>query len=399
MSALIYRLLNHIQPAIPEFMKIGLLYPRSNAHPEMDVDFVDGIKTCLKQQIEKQEVQIVLESVGLGGAEKEVYEKVERLVRFEKADVIVAFIDLRVLPVLEPLIFASDKLMIVVNPGANYPLNWVAQPNIIHLNLQHAFLSWMTGAEAVSGNNQAAFTTTFYDCGYLHGSAMLKSFMAKGGQPMHNYVNNQAYNESFEINSLLSFLEQDKQTDKLLCVFDSLPASLFYSRLQDNGTAKDLELFVSPMMLQDKAVNGLADNKPFSVAGYLPWHQSDTREANLYFRSRFEAEAKRESSIFALLGWEAALVLKAILEQGTGNSAEAITGYLTETGIDTPRGLIKLDEETHHFIAPVIKCHIAKGANKVNMEWQEIQEGLWREFTALRNEGLSSGWTNTYLCY
>lgn len=380
-------------------MKLGLLYPRSKAYPEMDIDFVDGIKACLKQQVHNNEVQIILESVGLGGVEKEVYEKVERLIRFEKADVIIAFIDLKVLPILEPLIFASGKLMIVVNPGANYPPNWVGQSNIIHLNLQHAFLSWMAGAAAVSGNTQAAFTTTFYDCGYLHGSAMLKNFTARGGKPVHHYVNKQAYNDSFEIGSLLAFLEQDEQTDTLLCVFDSLPASLFYNRLQDTGRAKDLQLFVSPMMLQDNAVEGLAGNSQFSVAGYLPWHQSDTREANLHFTSGFEAEAKRKSSIFALLGWEAGLVVKAILGQGTEAGAEAITAHLIETGIETPRGLIKLDEETHHFIAPVVKCHIAKGSNKVNMDWQETQEALWREFTGLRNEGISSGWTNTYLCY
>ena len=124
-------------------MKIGILYPRSNAHPGMMMDFMDGIKTALKHQQLNDHVVLVSESTGLGGNEKEVYEKAEKLLVLEGVDILVAYIDLRVLEILKPLLYASGKLVLAVNPGANYPQNWVPQPNIINLTLQHSFLCWL----------------------------------------------------------------------------------------------------------------------------------------------------------------------------------------------------------------------------------------------------------------
>ncbi len=60
-------------------MKIGILYPRSNAHPAMMADFMDGIKTALKHAELHDHIQLFSESIGFGGNEKEVYEKAEKL--------------------------------------------------------------------------------------------------------------------------------------------------------------------------------------------------------------------------------------------------------------------------------------------------------------------------------
>ena len=126
-------------------MKIGVLYPRSKAHPGMMVDFMEGMKTALNYWQLTKSVQLITESIGFGGNEKEVYEKAEKILTLEDADILVAYIDLKVIPLIEPLLYSTGKLMIVVNPGANYPQNWVPQPNIIYLTLQHGFLCWLTG--------------------------------------------------------------------------------------------------------------------------------------------------------------------------------------------------------------------------------------------------------------
>ena len=60
-------------------MKIGVLCPRSKAHPDMMADFVDGIKSALKHYQFNNEVQLITESIGFGGNEKEVFEKAEKI--------------------------------------------------------------------------------------------------------------------------------------------------------------------------------------------------------------------------------------------------------------------------------------------------------------------------------
>lgn len=382
-------------------MKLGLLYPRSQAHPNIDIDFVDGVKTCLKEKGLTNEVQISMESVGFGGAEKEVYEKVEKLIRFDQVDMIVGFVDMKVLPLLEPLLFSSGKLMIVVNPGANYPQNWVPQPNIVHLTLQHAFLNWMTGGLAAEKEQaKGAFVTTFFDCGYLHTAAITKHFMKKGGTPVFNYVNRDKYDDSFHIQPLLDFLAANKETDRLLCTFDALPASLLYNRLNNLPDADALQLFVSPMMLEKEGLKELNNGFRFSVDGFLPWHPSLQHEANSHFQSYFEEHAKRPVSIFSLLGWEAGLIVEEIRSKNKGSyDAETIIASLAGEPVISPRGTLKLDAATNYFTAPAIRCHIEKGATSMSMKWLKHLENEWAAFSETEPESVSSGWTNTYLCY
>lgn len=382
-------------------MKVGVLYPRSSAHPNADIDFVDGMRSCLEDGGRARQMELKLEGVGFGGAEKEVYEKVERLLRMERVDIIVAFVDLKVTPLLEPLLFTSDKLMIVVNPGANYPLNWTPQSNIIYLTLHHAFLTWLAGGQAVrQSKTSAAMASTFYDCGYLHGATMMDNFVKRGGEPAYNYVNNQRYDDQFEISPLLHFLAENKDTRSLLCTFDAAPAALFYHRLNQNAEAGDLHLYVSPMMLEATALHALTEGLSFSIDGYSTWLPSQGGEANRHFRTVFEQQTGRAASIFALLGWEAALVVGALLgEDGKPLDTSSSVAALTDNPLSSPRGPLRLDKATHFFLSPVLHCHAARGARQLTIEsCQEVQEA-WQAFHTSVPDGVASGWTNTYLCY
>ena len=149
-------------------MNIGILLPRSNAHPSMGFDFYDGLRSCLDHNQLAAHFQITTENIGFGGNDKEVYEKAEKLLLINNADILIAYIDLKVVPILGPLMYSTGKLLLVVNPGANYPNNWLARPNILFLSLQHAFLCSLAGVIASrSVAKPAVMATTFYDCGYL----------------------------------------------------------------------------------------------------------------------------------------------------------------------------------------------------------------------------------------
>ena len=383
-------------------MKIGILYPRSSAHPGMMPDFMDGIRTLLQQEQLADQIQLLAESIGFGGNEKEVYEKAEKLLVLDNADVLVTYIDLRVLETIKPLMYASGKLVLVVNPGANYPANWVPQHNILNLTLQHSFLCWLSGKLAAqSQNTHAVLATSFYDCGYLHSAAIVKSFLKDDGKIMFNYVNNQRYDEAFEINQLTDYLASDKETNLLLCVFDSLPASLFYTRLNSYTDAGNLQLFVSPMMLEQTAVENLANDFKYTVNGYSSWLPSVENNTNRNFVESYFKQTKRVASAFSLLGWETGLILKEVFLQHPDNFNDGteIAGLLATLTFNSPRGEMKLDAETNYFIAPVYKCSIKKNTATAIIEPVEFAEKEWAAFVAMPSEGVSSGWTNTYLCY
>ncbi|MGF2411502.1 ABC transporter substrate-binding protein [Ferruginibacter sp.] len=379
-------------------MKAGILFPLSNTYTGIGADFMDGLQTYLKQQEVFSGISFIKEGIGFGGVEKEIYLKAEKLLISDDVDVLIAYVDEKVLPVLYPLIQATDKVMLVVNPGANYPVNWIAQPNVIHLNLQHAFLCWLTGASAaVSANGHAALASTYYDCGYLHAAAMVKNFMEQGGTIRYNYINNQVYDAAFDIDQLTVFLSANADCTNLLCVFDEKPALLFYQLLQQYTGAKALHLFVSPMMLASKQLSHPTANTSYSIEGYLPWHSETNNAANV----EFVKSCTRPASIFSLLGWETGMILKKILQRdmATGNSGDAVIADLKTKTINSPRGVLQLDSETQFYIAPVAKYNLKAGADTPEIEWVSNVEKEWRAFTAVPTEGAVTGWTNTYLCY
>ena len=383
-------------------MNIGILYPRSNAYPGIGLDFMDGLKIFLKQGGLHNDINLISESIGFGGVEKDVYEKAEKLLVMENVDILVAYVDLKVISFLQPLLSASGKLMIVINPGANYPNDWKPQPNIIHLGLQHSFLCWLSGSLAgTSSNKNGLMATTFYDCGYMHTTAMVKSFVKEGGNIMFNYVNNQPYNDSFDIIQLTDFLSFDKDTNNLLCIFDSLPASMLYNQLNNFEDAEKLQLFVSPMMLEEKAIENKPGGFNFSIEGYIPWSTSITNESNHYFTDTYLQQTKRTATIFSLLGWETGMLLQQVFMHCKDfcTDGKEVATQLKKVKINSPRGKMLLDEQTNYFISPVYKCSIKKHSAKMEVECIDHPEAAWEAFVKEPLEGVSSGWTNTYLCY
>lgn len=382
-------------------MKVGLLYPRSNAHPELMTDFINGLKVALKDPLNGQ-IQLITESIGFGGNEKEVYDKTEKLLLVEGAELLIAFVDLRILEMLQPLLIQSGKLTIIVNSGANYPVNWTPTPNIVHLTLQHAFMGWLTGIEAATQDQKnSAVATTFYDGGYLHMAAMVNGFEKAGGIITYNYVNNNRYDADFSINPLTDYLMSDKNTVTLLCIFDSTPASLFYSRLNEYSKNNNLHLFVSPMMLEQEALKKMNDGFNFSINGYIPWHTLLESNTNNIFKETIQEQTNKTATVFSLLGWETGLILQEVLSMNNvpHNDGLLLVTQLLKCKINSPRGNLKLDPKTNCFVAPIYKCSIPLGYTHLIMDRVVDYENKWDNFVKIPTEGIVSGWTNTYLCY
>ncbi|MCG7856430.1 hypothetical protein [Flavihumibacter sp.] len=371
-------------------MKAGILYPRSSAHPELLPDFIDGIRQRLKFSGNENSIQLVMESIGFGGHEKEVYEKAEKLLVLEGVDFLVAHIDLRVLDILKPLVQSVGKSMLVVNGGANYLQQPIPESNIFYLTLNHAFLCWLSGKQLATEQGAAGImATSFYDCGYLHTAAAVRGFTEKGGSIVFNYINKDKYNDTFSVQPLIEFLQEHPEAKRLLCIYDDLPASLFYNRLQQYPKAENLHLSASPMMFEKQALSTIENGFPFSISGYIPWSASSENGSNQQFCDYYQQEAKRPPSCFALLGWETGMVLEQILKEG--KPGKEIEG--------SPRGSLLLDSSSHCYLSDLLHASLDSGSSVVNLKPVEINIADWNTFIGEAAGGLSSGWTNTYLCY
>jgi branched-chain amino acid transport system substrate-binding protein len=365
----------------------------------MGAAFMDGMRVFLQSGGLNAQIRIYPADAGNGGSETAVFRLAERLLLNEQVDVLVAFIDLKVLPLLKPLLHACGKLLIIVNAGANYPDNWVSQPNIVFLTLQHAFLCWLTGA--LTKGRRAALASTAYDSGYLHTAAMVKRFLKPGGHINFNYINRDKYDGSFQINELAGYLSSNENAGSLLCVFDTAPAALFYNRLKQTRSAASLRLFVSPMMLEPAALQELAGTFPFSLEGCMPWSPYAHTGSNDRFMEVYARETGRRPCTFSVLGWETGLILQQVMFCGKEmqTNGPRLTEHLKNRDLAGPRGKLKLDRETNHFLCPVLKCSAEAGDPQLKIEEAGDMAHEWNSFINEPPDNFPSGWTNTYLCY
>ena len=379
-------------------MNVGILLPLSHTYPGISKDFMDGLNTLLLQKYPTGTVTIKKESAGFGGIEKDVYSRAEKLLVSDDVDILVAYIDEKVTDMLYSLIQATGKLLILVNPGANHTLNWIPQSTVVHLNLHHAFLSWLTGAWAAgSSYKQGAYSSTFYDCGYLHSADMVKNFIASGGNILYNSIYNKNNYDDFEIQGLTDFLTFRPDCENILCVYDELPASLLYEKLREHKRDQPLHLFGSPMMMTEKALEKTGKGYNFSIHGHIPWQPALETE----FNQHFIKSCTRPATIFSLLGWETGLILDELLQncKNDQKEGEPFINHLKKSVLNGPRGEMKLDPETLYYTCPVGRVEQKTGSTVPEIEWISDIENEWRSFTSLQTEGTVTGWTNTYLCY
>jgi hypothetical protein len=325
--------------------------------------------------------------------EKEVYEKTEKLISLEKVDFIIAYIDLKVLPVLQPLLNAKDKIMMVVNPGANYPDNWISSGNFIYLTLQHSFLCWLTGMKAgLKQDKNAVVATNFYDAGYLNIAAMTQRFQAEQGRIVYNYINRDIYTE-INLADLEAFISNGS-IQHILAVFDSITGRQFMEAANRSPVFSNKFLFVSPMLLEESFIR--EQTYDFSLSGHVS--SLATAGENAEIKDYFKEHEGRPVSIFGIQGWEAGLIVSRLFNTEY-SKPETVLSILASSAFQTPRGEIRFDTKTNYFISPVYFINKIASDKNLTIEQCDYADEEWNRFTDNPVQGLTSGWTNTYLCY
>jgi branched-chain amino acid transport system substrate-binding protein len=388
-------------------LRTGILLPRSTLFPSLGLDILNGIKNYLKKHKLSDDVKLITDNIGFGVNEQEVYAKTEKMLLQEDVDIVVLCADTKITEMLQPLFTASNKILLAVNFGANFPESWQPAPTTITHSLNFCLHARFTGMLAANENNkQAANVVSYFDGGYRQCYSMLQSHQENGGEPVFNYITAHKAAE-FTLAPLAEFLEQNSKVNTLLCLFAGDMAEMFYREVSPLQKKYKLNLYVSPMMMEASLIDGLGDAFSIeNVKGFIPWHAALNNPANNIFKETVSS-AGHVANYFSLLGWETGMLLNEILRlNNAGNiNAKTIVKSLTETSFDSPRGWMKIDAATQYSYGPsylaTFKKNMPAGSGG-EISIGDEKENIDAAWTAFTNEklppGESSSWRNTYLC-
>jgi len=379
---------------------IGILLPGSTLYPSIGMDFLQGLKSCLKfHQYANADYKVSM--IGYGLKEEEIYAATEKFLIADNADVVVAFASDHHAIKLSPLFAAAGKLLIITNAGANYPELFT--PPVSHTlfhSLNDCLCCFLTGKYAArqERGHGAVMATSFFDGGYRHTHAMNNAFVLSGGEIKHNYVSH-FKKEEFNIDTLTAFITSKPEVRKILAVFSGDMARYFYQHINALPEENNLQWYGGPMMF-DATPGDFAATHPAvpDISGYTNWVPQLANETNQTFLQYYKTENGKDANLFSMQGWENGLLLIEYLQQRKSTTnTEAAIDLLKEKNISSPRGAIHVNEK--RFVEGPAYLVQAIGNLQVTVkETITDTSSAWNEMLAQVPQDVFSSWRNTYLC-
>lgn len=386
---------------MPEF-KIGVLLPRSSLYPAIGMDLINGLKAGL-DEFTTHDFRLYFENIGFGADESVVYSCAEKLILQEEVDMLIVYADHSAAAKLDPLMSAHKKLILVLDPGAHIPSDWTPSPCRFTISLQAALNNRITGSiAAANGAKRTIFATSFYEAGYLQCYSYQQGLEAGGGKTHEHFVVPFRL-EQFNIYPLVEAFSR-VQPEAVLALFSAECGKLFLEGYANAGLCKLSPLYASSFMLEEQWLSSV----PFlfeDIKGTTAWTKNLGTEMNRKFMKKTKQRSGNDPGIFSMLGWEAAqFTAKAIdIVKTPGGNIISAGDELANIQFTSPRGNLKVDPATNYLFSPSYYVKVIQDESSGNSGLQLLEEVPFSQpfrdqFISDFPLGVSSKWTNTYLC-
>jgi branched-chain amino acid transport system substrate-binding protein len=379
---------------------IGILLARSSYYQTIGFDLYEGLRSGLKHS-GRSDIRIVTENIGFGADKQQCYRCAEKLLLEENTSVVIAYIGHRMAQLLRPLFLASNKILIVLDAGANLPHEWPTCPNIFYHSLHNSLGASLAAKQATNdGYISAGMVTGYYDGGYLHTYSISKGFEETGGTISFNHATGYK-TEDFTIAPLINHLKQFPNS-ALLSLFSGDFVQWYFEGIKNLFEGQNLPIYLPPFGFEEMMLSD-AEFPSDNIKGIAAWSKKLEFEENKTFIEAMTT-AGRIPNLFSLLSWESAsIALKVIelIDEHKNNTPQIATNLQSFT-FQSPRGRIYFDSKTNTSIAPLYNATIiATNEGKCEVQIESMANDVFENFEKLSTQELNnstSAWHNSYAC-
>lgn len=380
--------------------RIGLLLPKSTYYSTIGFDIFEGLKSNLRVT-ENDQLKIITENIGFGADKQQCYQSAEKLILNDDVDIVVAYIAHRAVELLKPLFLATNKILIILDAGANMPQEFSTCPNIIYHSLHNSLGAHLTSQLAVKkGYKTGGLVTGYYDGGYLQTYSISKSFEDSGGKICFNHATGYK-DDDFTMEPLIGHLQSYPES-ALLSLFSGDYVQWYFEKLKSLFKEVNVPIFLTPFGLEETMLkNAVCPSN--NIHGIAAWSKEINNPENDLFIEEIESTGKKPN-LFSLLGWESAAIIQKTLNllDNHNNSIPAVINELNSFEFKSPRGLITFSSKYNHTLAPMYETSIIPDKNgNCEIQINSIIENTEHHFDDLYNQELentTSAWYNSYVC-
>lgn len=379
-------------------IKVGVLLPNSNEHPQYPGAFLNGLRLGVDQQnaIKKGKIELVTESVNFG-TPFIVKEKIQKLTTENNVDLITGVVNSEVATHIGNLFKNAQMPAIIANAGESYLVNELKQNPFMFFNSLNLFqAAYESGKYAVQhfGKN-IAVAASFYDSGYDSLFTFRLGVEAAGGNITETFITNQNSKDNDHL--IFEKLEASKP-DGIYVFMHGRESDDFIRNVHFRGM--NIPLITTGFSTEEtRLVNlGAAAENVVSIAS---WAKTIESKENKAFVENYRKSYNKTPDLFSVLGYETGLMIYDSLARCSGDfKGSAIAEAIKTCKIQSPRGSVAVNAASGMVQNNLVVC-------KAKMSLFSVPENQLVEtlapvtefdesFAVLDNE-YRTGWLNPYL--
>lgn len=381
-------------------LRIGILCPHSSIFPNLNHDFLDGLKSAMPNDM-LNKVQFFPEFINLGGTAS-IDEAINRLISFHNVEVITGYIGYRHIPHYVPLIERARKLAIFAGFGEYVPHLGHVSDNIFYSGQDYWQAEYALGYWAQKQfEGKGLMTMSLYESGYQMHTSFREGYYMAGAPVIDeavipvNRIDRDTMNKYFE--DFLEMFRKEKPAF-LHSLFSGHEAVDFIGLYAAKNMHKEVPLLVSPHMASPEVLHAIKGKDITFYSGGMWGKEIDTRE-NKAFQESVMSKTGLAVNEMVLSGYEVGLGIKNVFRDLQKGDVSEACKILKSEKIRTPRGdrnyHLKSEISSSVFIEKVV-------LSGTDVKKIVVEEGRSPSFDhtvfSRMNELNESGWQNPYLC-
>ena len=369
--------------------RIGVLLPQSKQYPSIGKEFMKGLRLGAAQSDDFQ-FDFKIEGIGFGENPKGIIDSLQKLINQEDVFLTTGLLGHKGTGEVAEFVSGMGEKLILSDLGATLPFGLVPRDGVYinSFDLTKS-VNLLGGYFAQHGIKNVATSTCYYDCGYGFTEALERGINADESETQFagHFITPLTPREN-EAELMATFMDET-QPEAVFCSHNGVFAKEHADFVTKNGVSNRVKMYATPFSVGNEILENYPEtfHEVQCVSSWLP--ELNTSE-NKHFVEQYREENGKEPSIFALLGYENALMILNQLESDSERKG--------------PRGSLSIDPKTNRTNYPHYLWEITYENNAYNKKQktalEENQQDVIEQVIGMVDETSNThGWFNAYLCH
>ncbi len=353
-------------------VKLGLLVSYSKVYGQLGEDITNGMT-------------LYLDSINWTGGGRKItwiredeeidpqvgVRKARKLIEADQVDVMTGIISTATAYAIRDMVHNSKTILVVSNAGGNLLTRARKSPYIFRASFTSWQVSYPFGKWFVSNvAREAALTAANYGFGTESLAAFKESFIPAGGKVVGEVLpplNNTDY---------APYIAQIQKLnpEAIYNFYSGSDAVRFIQQAAQYGLMKSTRVTGAGFMVEQDVLPAEGESA-LGIYSPLHWALTLQNKENLAFTRAYKERFKRDASVFALQGFDAARVIVEALHRTNGDTSnkDRLIEALAAVKFASPRGPFEFDPNTHNVIQSIYVRQVRRvGKDIANVVFEDL---------------------------